>query len=591
MKVFLGFISIMLIMGCAGGAGPAPSSGGTSLDKAIAETAGRMETRLNGGTKIALINFSSGSAHFSEYVLEGISLHLVNSGKLIVVDRANLDRVRQEQGFQLSGEVSDESAKAIGQMLGADAIVTGSLTNIGREYRINLKAISVESATVVVQYATDIIEDERVRSLLASGGGSGGGTQSTPARTSGSSPSGTVGTGGSGRVIPTVTSVTVSPENVSVDKGKTQQFEATIIGTNNPALAVTWTVTGNLSRGTTISEDGILTVANDEVATPLTVTATSTADTGKNGRVTVAVPGGISAINVSGVANWNTAINTIRNGGNNQTYIISVIGNVSVPAPPRNENLFGSVTGITVTIQGNGTLSPSVSGCLLSIAAGQTVVVRDVTLRGRSDNDSSMVNIKSGGIFRMEGRASVTGNKYGGVVIEGGTFIMQGGTISGNTSPIWLSSGGGGGVLMERGTFTMHDGTISGNTHSNGGHGGGGVYVSGGTFTMQGGTISGNTSNNRGGGVFVGGGTFNMQGGIITNGNNASRNGGGVYVSSGTFTKTGGTISGNDAALGGRNSSQGQGHAIYWSSSPARWRNATAGPDDKTDGYGFWLND
>jgi curli biogenesis system outer membrane secretion channel CsgG len=206
MKKLLGFFPIIiLIIGCVSGASPAANSGGTTLDKAIAEAAERMETRLNEGTKIALINFSSSSTQLSEYVLEGISLHLVNSGKLIVVDRANLDRVRQEQGFQLSGDVSDESAKASGQMLGADAIVTGSLTNIGREYRINLKAISVDAATVVVQYATDIVADERVRTLLASGGGA----QSTSARTSGSSTSGT-----SSRAVPTITTVAVSPDNV-----------------------------------------------------------------------------------------------------------------------------------------------------------------------------------------------------------------------------------------------------------------------------------------------------------------------------------------------------------------------------------------
>jgi hypothetical protein len=43
----------------------------------------------------------------------------VGSKKLVVVDRANLDRIREEQRCQLSGEVSDESGKAIGQLLGA----------------------------------------------------------------------------------------------------------------------------------------------------------------------------------------------------------------------------------------------------------------------------------------------------------------------------------------------------------------------------------------------------------------------------------------------------------------------------------------
>jgi hypothetical protein len=87
-----------------------------------------------------------------------------------VVDRANLDKVRAEQGFQESGEVSDDSAKSIGQMVGAGAIVTGSLSNIGTLYRLTLKAIDVEKAVVAVSFPADITNDERVRALLGQSG-------------------------------------------------------------------------------------------------------------------------------------------------------------------------------------------------------------------------------------------------------------------------------------------------------------------------------------------------------------------------------------------------------------------------------------
>ena len=323
---------------------------------------------------------------------------------------------------------------------------------------------------------------------------------------------------------------------------------------------------------------------------------------------------------VNNAATWNSAVNKIRNGGNDQTYVVHVTGNNSVPAPPDNENIFGSVTGITVNIQGNGTLSLSVNGSLLRIAAGQTVNVSNVTLRGRNNNNSAVVRIMSGGVFRMQGRATVTGNtSNGGVRVEGGTFVMQdsasitnntytnnknggggvyvgsganfimeGGIISGNNSN--YSNGGGGVFVDSRGTFIMENGTISGNRGDN--YGGGGVRVDG-TFTMKSGIISGNTSGNNGngGGVVVRGGNFTMQGGTITGGNNAVGNGGGVMIWTGNFTKTGGTINGGDAALSDRNTATGQGHALYWNSRPTRWRNATASSSDNSGDFGFWLND
>jgi len=179
-----------------------------------------------------------------------------------------------------------------------------------------------------------------------------------------------------------------------------------------------------------------------------------------------------TAFTVRNAATWIEAVNGIRNGSNDQEYTITVTGTVSVPATPSGENTFGPITGITITIAGSGALSPSNNGNLLVIGEEQTVVARDVTLRGRSDNGSySVVTISSGGIFRMEGKASVTGNK-----------------TSGNVSGVFVN---------KQGTFTMQDSaSVSGNTSSGRGASGGEVYINGGTFTMKDkASVSGNTKN------------------------------------------------------------------------------------------------
>jgi len=165
---YLPFILLAVcFIGCASNS--ATASKAPSLDEVIKQAAGKIEEHLDKGTKVALINVQSPTSQFSEYVLTYLESILVNNGKLIVVDRANLDKIRQEQGFQLSGEVSDESAKTIGKLLGAGAIVTGTLINIGDSYRLTLKAINVETATVAASYPADIAKNERVRALLASG--------------------------------------------------------------------------------------------------------------------------------------------------------------------------------------------------------------------------------------------------------------------------------------------------------------------------------------------------------------------------------------------------------------------------------------
>lgn len=175
-KILLCVIAFTAILGCKTAPvnltvpGDQQNSDAVPLDTAIREAAALMENRLEAGTKIALLNFSSPSQTFSEYILDELSSVLVNNGVLVVVDRASLDKVRQELNFNMSGEVSDESAQAVGKMLGAEAIVTGRLTSMGDLQRVMFKTIITQSAALAVQHPADIINDKRVQALLAQSG-------------------------------------------------------------------------------------------------------------------------------------------------------------------------------------------------------------------------------------------------------------------------------------------------------------------------------------------------------------------------------------------------------------------------------------
>jgi hypothetical protein len=144
------------------------------LDAAIREAAAQMGKNLPGGTKVALVSVSSSSAQLSEYIISRLEAALVNGKRLVVVDRANLDKIREEQGFQLSGEVDDDSAKSIGKLLGAGAIVTGAFADLGDVYSLTLKAINIETATVALSYPADIAKSARIEAMLANGGGAAG---------------------------------------------------------------------------------------------------------------------------------------------------------------------------------------------------------------------------------------------------------------------------------------------------------------------------------------------------------------------------------------------------------------------------------
>jgi hypothetical protein len=177
--------------------------------------------------------------------------------------------------------------------------------------------------------------------------------------------------------------------------------------------------------------------------------------------------------------------------------------------------------------------------CIFSVN-GELTLKGNITLEGVKNNYYALIVVNKDGIFNMYDNVKITENKndlYGGYgggvyVCNGGTFTMEGGTISGNEAYYW----------------------------------GGGVYVDvGGTFIMKKGIIHGNKAQN-GGGVCVfyddeNGGNFFMNNGEIS-GNEATRVGGGVYIfGSALFVKTQGTIYGTNANEGKRNIDSGGGGA------------------------------
>ena len=95
---------------------------------------------------------------------------------------------------------------------------------------------------------------------------------------------------------PAATVLTIQTAKNSVVKGKTLQLTALINNeaimydsNNDEAYPILWTLSGAKSKGTSISASGLLTVAADETATTLTVTATLKSDPANTCPVTLQV--------------------------------------------------------------------------------------------------------------------------------------------------------------------------------------------------------------------------------------------------------------------------------------------------------------
>jgi hypothetical protein len=113
--------AVLLVWGCA-----SLLSGSDKIDAVIKQASDYLNESIPEGKKIVILNIKSDYPAFSRYIIDTLNADVVNARRLIVVDRSNLSEIQEEIEFQYSGEVSDDSAKALGRKLGADTIVSGA---------------------------------------------------------------------------------------------------------------------------------------------------------------------------------------------------------------------------------------------------------------------------------------------------------------------------------------------------------------------------------------------------------------------------------------------------------------------------------
>ena len=210
-----------------------------------------------------------------------------------------------------------------------------------------------------------------------------------------------------------------------------------------------------------------------------------------------------------------------------------------------------------------------------SVSSDWTVPTGEVNLCLNGQTISGKITVGSDAKLTLTdctGTGKLQGSRSGsGVSINGGTFNLYGGTITGFVNGVEIGSHND---IKTGSSFTMYGGTITSNEA--GSSAGGGVFlisttnsnVTAPSFTMHGGTISNNTagaSDGGGGGVYVGEKcSFTMDGGTITGNTATNGNGGGIYIhfNAGNVSISNATITGNKASATG-NTSYGHGGGIY----------------------------
>jgi hypothetical protein len=120
----------------------------TGVEGALARAAKDVLKNVPPRSRIAIVYITALDRSQTDYISGELEVIWVNEGYTII-DRSQLDRIRREQNFQMSGEVDDATAVSIGKIIGASIIVTGRVDGEGNLRRLRLRALNTQTAQVV----------------------------------------------------------------------------------------------------------------------------------------------------------------------------------------------------------------------------------------------------------------------------------------------------------------------------------------------------------------------------------------------------------------------------------------------------------
>ena len=88
-------------------------------------------------------------AQEGEVLAERLRTEMLRSKKYLVVERQQMQAILQEQGFQQSGCTSENCEVQMGQLIGVDVLLAGSVSKVQDVYYLSVRLLDVESGSVL----------------------------------------------------------------------------------------------------------------------------------------------------------------------------------------------------------------------------------------------------------------------------------------------------------------------------------------------------------------------------------------------------------------------------------------------------------
>lgn len=127
----------------------------------------------SGRKSIAVVDFTDLQGNPTElgrFLAEEFSIALTRTHKgFEVIDRGHLKAILIEHKLAATGLIDPATAKRLGQIVGADILVTGSMTPFSESVRVAVKALATDTARIVAADTTDLPKTATITELIGRG--------------------------------------------------------------------------------------------------------------------------------------------------------------------------------------------------------------------------------------------------------------------------------------------------------------------------------------------------------------------------------------------------------------------------------------
>jgi len=93
-------------------------------------------------------------------ISDRLESEIQGTGTASLLERRKMQEILSEQGFQQSGVCDASNCQVqVGQLLGVDQVITGSVGKVGNVYTLNVKLIDVQTGAILRSHVVDVDGD------------------------------------------------------------------------------------------------------------------------------------------------------------------------------------------------------------------------------------------------------------------------------------------------------------------------------------------------------------------------------------------------------------------------------------------------